>query len=111
MEVMRRLRENDLRPERTIHLTYMPGKAHTLFLLNTKFISKQKENFNLKDEELSGIDGMMKFVKTKHFTDLNVGLVLDEGLASATDEYCIYYSERLRWSQRIFFESLRIFQF
>lgn len=54
---------------------------------------------------------MMKFVKTKHFTDLNVGLVLDEGLASATDEYCIYYSERLRWSLRIFLNLLEFFNF
>ena len=76
MEVIRKLKENNIRPERTIHLTYVP------------------------DEEIGGGDGMNRFIKTKEFDQLNVGLALDEGLASDDDEFCVYYSERLRWCKK-----------
>ena len=41
--------------KRTIHLTFVP------------------------DEELGGLKGMLPFVNTKQFKDLNVGFALDEG--------------------------------
>ena len=32
----------------------------------------------VSDDEIGGIDGSTKFVKSKEFEDLNVGFVLDE---------------------------------
>lgn len=46
---------------------------------------------------------MMKFRKTEEFKDLNIGLALDEGLASSTEEFSIFYSERLIWCNFFFF--------
>lgn len=40
---------------------------------------------------------MMQFVKTKEFKDLNVGFSLDEGIASPTDVFHVYYAERSVW--------------
>ena len=37
---------------------------------------------------------MLGFVKTPEFRALNVGLSLDEGIASADDEVPLYYGER-----------------
>ena len=37
---------------------------------------------------------MGKFVVSEEFKKMNVGLVLDEGLASPTDEVPVYYGER-----------------
>lgn len=50
------------------------------------------------DEEIGGIPGMKAFVHTDEFKALNVGFALDEGLASATDEFPVYYAERSIWS-------------
>ena len=46
---------NNQRPDRTIHLTYVP------------------------DEEIGGLTGFYPLIQTKEFKDLNVGLALDEG--------------------------------
>ncbi|GAA30793.2 aminoacylase [Clonorchis sinensis] len=57
------------------------------------------------DEELGGGRGMQPFVEGKHplhpgspnevqFSKLNIGLCLDEGLASPTDDYAAFYAER-----------------
>ncbi|TGZ37194.1 hypothetical protein CRM22_011344 [Opisthorchis felineus] len=57
------------------------------------------------DEELGGVHGMQPFVEGRHplhpgspneiqFTKLNIGLCLDEGLASPTDDYAAFYAER-----------------
>lgn len=76
------------------------------------------------DEEVGGVDGMRIFVTTKDFTDMNVGVALDEGtsvasrswvrfptptffcetdrwkgLASPTDEFIVYYGERNPWCE------------
>lgn len=42
---------------------------------------------------------MGQFVKTEAFKNLNVGFALDEGMASATDEYLIYNGERTIWRE------------
>jgi aminoacylase len=46
---------NNQRPNRTIHVSYVP------------------------DEEIGGLTGFYPFIQTKEFKDLNVGLALDEG--------------------------------
>ncbi|KAF4747127.1 adenylate cyclase [Perkinsus olseni] len=47
------------------------------------------------DEEVGGADGAMKFAESPEFTDLNVGMVLDEGLANPSSEkYTVFYGER-----------------
>lgn len=40
---------------------------------------------------------MMEFVKTDEFKALNVGFSLDEGIASPTDIFPVYYAERSVW--------------
>ncbi|CDW52142.1 aminoacylase 1A [Trichuris trichiura] len=53
--------------------------------------------FVLADEEVGSIEGMGKFVETEEFRLLNVGLCLDEGVASEDDIYRVYYAERSLW--------------
>ena len=48
----------------------------------------------IADEEIGGHDGMRKFVVSQEFKKLNIGLALDEGLASPTEEIPVYYGER-----------------
>ncbi|XP_019175505.1 PREDICTED: aminoacylase-1-like isoform X1 [Ipomoea nil] len=53
------------------------------------------------DEEIGGFDGMAKFVESQEFKDLNVGFVLDEGQASPTDEFRVFYADRVPWHMTI----------
>ena len=48
----------------------------------------------LPDEELGGADGMRKFCVSQEFSNLNVGLALDEGLARDDDDMTVFYGER-----------------
>ena len=48
----------------------------------------------IADEEIGGHDGMKMFVHSQEFKKMNIGLALDEGLASPTDEVPVYYGER-----------------
>jgi len=74
MEAIRRLRlDNKMRFLRTVHVIFCP------------------------DEEISSQDGMVKFVKTQKFQELNIGYCLDEGTASPNDTYLIAYGERASW--------------
>ena len=50
------MKENSVRPSRTIALTFVP------------------------DEEIGGLTGLAPFLDTKEFKDLNVGLAFDEGM-------------------------------
>jgi len=70
IEAIRRLRKEGVRFKRTIHLCF------------------------IADEEIGGHDGMRKFVVSQEFKKMNIGLALDEGLASPTDEVPVYYGER-----------------
>ncbi|EMS66871.1 hypothetical protein TRIUR3_14805 [Triticum urartu] len=49
------------------------------------------------DEEIGGEDGHEKFVQSEEFRALNVGFMLDEGQASLTDVYRVFYADRLVW--------------
>lgn len=42
---------------------------------------------------------MRKFVETEDYKALNVGFALDEGIASAGDDYLVYYAERSVWRE------------
>ena len=46
---------------------------------------------------MTGRLGMKLFVETEEFAKLNVGFVLDEGLANPEDCYTVYYGERAPW--------------
>nr|BAD10058.1 putative aminoacylase [Oryza sativa Japonica Group] len=73
LEAIRRLRSAGFIPDRNIYLTFVP------------------------DEEIGGHEGIEAFVASKEFKDMNVGLVLDEGLASPGEEYRVFYGERSPW--------------
>ena len=51
----------------------------------------------MKDEEVGGRNGMQAFLKSKDWTDMNVGFALDEGLANPENEFSVFYGERMRW--------------
>lgn len=73
LEAIRRLQESGFNPLRTIYLSFVP------------------------DEEIGGHDGAEKFADSDIFRKMNVGIVLDEGLASPTDDYRLFYGERCPW--------------
>lgn len=49
------------------------------------------------DEEVGGYLGMAEYVKTDAFKSLNVGFSLDEGIASPSEEFKVFYAERSIW--------------
>lgn len=59
--------------KRTIHITFVP------------------------DEEVGGGVGMLPFVQSNEFKALNVGFSLDEGIASTSEEFIVFYAERSIW--------------
>ncbi|XP_074861246.1 aminoacylase-1 isoform X2 [Carettochelys insculpta] len=73
IEAIRRLKAEGKRFPRTIHMTFMP------------------------DEEIGGHTGMELFVKRPEFQALRVGFALDEGLASPTDTFSVFYGEKSTW--------------
>lgn len=73
LEAAARLAARGFRPRRTVYFSFVP------------------------DEEIGGVDGAKKFAESKMFREMNVGLVLDEGLASPTEEYRVFYGERCPW--------------
>ncbi|GAB4844892.1 hypothetical protein Ancab_038283 [Ancistrocladus abbreviatus] len=74
LEAIRNLRElRNFQPTRTVHVLYVP------------------------DEEIGGFDGMAKFVESEEFEELKVGFVLDEGQASTSDEFRVFYADRSPW--------------
>ena len=48
----------------------------------------------IADEEVGGHDGMMKFCVSQEFKKLNIGMALDEGLASPDETIPVFYGER-----------------
>ncbi|KAG2579879.1 hypothetical protein PVAP13_6NG312600 [Panicum virgatum] len=73
LEAIRCLRSAGFVPDRNIYITFVP------------------------DEEIGGHEGVELFVSSKEFKEMNVGLVLDEGLASPGEEYRVFYAERSPW--------------
>ncbi|KAF3435806.1 hypothetical protein FNV43_RR22898 [Rhamnella rubrinervis] len=73
LEAIRRLKASGFQPIRSVYLSFVP------------------------DEEIGGHDGARKFAESDIFKDLNVGIVLDEGLASPNEHYRTFYAERSPW--------------
>lgn len=70
---IRHLKRNGIMLKRTIHVVFVP------------------------DEETFGPEGMKAFALSDAFRSLNVGFTLDEGIASPTDVYNVFYAERTCW--------------
>ena len=51
----------------------------------------------MPDEEVGGHKGMVMFLQRPEFKALNVGFALDEGLASPSDTYSVFYGEKSPW--------------
>ncbi|XP_023172478.1 aminoacylase-1 [Drosophila hydei] len=73
LAAIRALKRDGIRLKRTIHISFVA------------------------DEEMGGRRGMRPFVETKEFRALNIGFGLDEGLASPTAEFPVFYAERSVW--------------
>eukprot|EP00250_Pteridium_aquilinum_P019855 c24606_g1_i1 orf=203-1540(-) len=73
LEALRVLKGSGFQPLRTLHVSFVP------------------------DEEIGGHEGMERFVASSQFAELNVGIVLDEGLASPASHYRIFNGERSPW--------------
>ncbi|XP_026394771.1 aminoacylase-1-like [Papaver somniferum] len=74
LEAIRRLKTSGFQPIRTVYLSFVP------------------------DEEIGGRTGAKKLAESEIFSKMNVGIVLDEGLASPNETYRIFYAERSAWS-------------
>ncbi|KAK3005303.1 hypothetical protein RJ639_016913 [Escallonia herrerae] len=73
LEAIRKLKASGFQPIRTVYLSFVP------------------------DEEIGGHDGAEKFADSDTFAQMNVGIVLDEGLASPNERYRAFYAERCPW--------------
>ncbi|XP_072952998.1 uncharacterized protein [Typha angustifolia] len=73
LEALRNLKDSGFAPLRSIHISLVP------------------------DEEIGGADGAAKFAASEGFRRLNVGFVLDEGQASPTEEFRVFYADRSPW--------------
>ncbi|KAI5062950.1 hypothetical protein GOP47_0021497 [Adiantum capillus-veneris] len=73
LEALRVLKASGFQPLRSLHVSFVP------------------------DEEIGGHDGMEKFVASPLFVELNLGIVLDEGLASPASHYRVFNAERSPW--------------
>ncbi|XP_066146010.1 aminoacylase-1-like isoform X2 [Euwallacea fornicatus] len=73
LEAIRRLKLDGVVLKRTLHVSFVP------------------------EEEVGGVDGMKPFVLTPEFKKLNVGFALDEGMATETDTFAVFYGERNIW--------------
>lgn len=72
---VRTLKRDGFKPKRTIHLVFVP------------------------EEEIGGFGGMADWVDTDDFKSLNVGFSLDEGMASPTEVYPVFFAERAIWRE------------
>ncbi|XP_020091095.1 aminoacylase-1-like [Ananas comosus] len=73
LEALRALRDSGFAPLRSVHVSLVP------------------------DEEIGGADGAARLAASEEFRGLNVGFVLDEGQASPTDEFRVFYADRSPW--------------
>jgi len=88
LAAIRALKEKGSRFKRTIHISFVPGKYPLKY---QKFLNAISY---ILDEELGGRKGMLPFVSSKQFKLLNIGFSLDEGIASSTSEFPVFYAER-----------------
>uniref|UniRef100_A0ABM0MZG8 N-acyl-aliphatic-L-amino acid amidohydrolase n=1 Tax=Saccoglossus kowalevskii TaxID=10224 RepID=A0ABM0MZG8_SACKO len=76
IEAVRRLKSKEEKLLRNIYITFMPN------------------------EETDSI-GMSLFIKRPEFEEMNVGYVLDEGLANPDDVFTVFYGERTIWQLNV----------
>ncbi|CAL9122864.1 unnamed protein product [Musa textilis] len=74
LEALRNLKAAGFVPARSVHISLVP------------------------DEEIGGADGAARFAASEQFRALNVGFMLDEGQASPTDEFRVFYADRSPFS-------------
>ncbi|EFH55809.1 hypothetical protein ARALYDRAFT_345276 [Arabidopsis lyrata subsp. lyrata] len=77
LEAIRKLKASGFEPLRSVYVTFVP------------------------DEVIGGVDGVAKFVESETFKNMNIAIVLDEGLPSPTDSYRVFNGERNAWSIQI----------
>lgn len=70
---IRMLKNSNVTLKRSIHVVFVP------------------------DEENFGPDGMKAFASSEAFRNLNVGFLLDEGIASPSEVFSAFYGERTCW--------------
>ncbi|KAK4757150.1 hypothetical protein SAY87_007277 [Trapa incisa] len=73
LEAVRQLKRSGFEPVRTVYIVFSP------------------------DEEIGGHDGAGKLAESEVLREMNVGVVLDEGLASPNEKYRAFYGERSPW--------------
>ncbi|GLT29248.1 hypothetical protein SLA2020_041250 [Shorea laevis] len=73
LEAIRKLKSSGFEPKRSVYLSFVP------------------------DEEIGGHAGAEKLAESDVFKNMNVGIVLDEGLASPTENYRLFFGERSPW--------------
>ncbi|XVE66473.1 hypothetical protein DITRI_Ditri08aG0082400 [Diplodiscus trichospermus] len=73
LEAICRLKSSGFQPKRSVYLSFVP------------------------DEEIGGHDGAEKLAYSDIFKNMNVDIVLDEGLASPNENYRLFYAERSAW--------------
>lgn len=54
------------------------------------------------EEEIIGEKGMRYFMKSSEFAQLNIGIALDEGLATPDNSYTAFYGERSTWCKLLY---------
>ena len=70
LEALGRLKQNGVTFKRNLYLLYVP------------------------DEENGGVHGMGRFIESEIFEEMNIGFVLDEGLANPTEKFSVFNGER-----------------
>lgn len=66
--------------------------------LKSSFVPKRSIHILIvPDEEVGGNRGMKLFLTSEKVKELNPAFVLDEGLASPTDKFTVFYGERKIW--------------
>ncbi|XP_043714449.1 aminoacylase-1-like [Telopea speciosissima] len=73
LEAIRRLKNSGFQPVRTVYVSFVP------------------------DKEIGGHDGAEKLAESEEFQKMNVGILLDEGLASTNETYRAFFAERSPW--------------
>ncbi|XP_022726948.1 aminoacylase-1 [Durio zibethinus] len=73
LEAIRRLKSSGFQPKRSLYLSFVP------------------------DEEIGGHDGAEKLAYSDVLKNMNVDIVLDEGLPSPNENYRLFYAERTPW--------------
>lgn len=102
LAAVRALQKDGVTLKRTVHIMFVPGttRCGAVSFTSTDTCVRRTIFMLLSlpiDEEISGPFGLKEFVKTGDFRALNVGFSLDEGVASPTDDFAVFYAERAIW--------------